>query len=182
MAKNIDDKKIRAYNEIMKGSRTSALEDIGPLVGSEIHLQLHGTEDKNRFLKTLMDVELDYPIDVVIKRATRDRTLAQNRTQWQWFRDAQRQGDQTADEYRGFCKLHFGVPILRRDSVEYREMYDSIVRSMTYDKKLKLMMTPLDFPVTSGMNVAQHSEYLDQVKLHFESMGFQLTEPYGWES
>ena len=42
-------------------------------------------------------------------------------------------------------------------------------------------MEPFDFPVTSAMNVAQHSEFLDKVKEHFEGLGYQLTDPVGWE-
>ena len=126
-------------------------------------------------------IELEYPIDVVIKRATKSRSLAQNRTQWQWFKDAASQGDQKAWEYRGYCKLHFGVPILRRDSLEYREKYDRIIRPMSYEQKLELMVEPFDFPVTSAMNVAQHGEFLDSVKQHFESVGFKLTDPQRWD-
>lgn len=153
----------------------------GLLKASEIHMVLHSDEDKNKLLKFLEQIELEYPIDVVIKKATKSRSLAQNRTQWQWFKDAASQGDQKAWEYRGYCKLHFGVPILRRDSLEYREKYDRIIRPMSYEQKLELMVEPFDFPVTSAMNVAQHGEFLDSVKQHFESVGFKLTDPQRWD-
>ena len=68
----------------------------GMLSASEIHMVLHDGEDKNNLLKMLQQVELQYPIDVVIKKASKARSLAQNRTQWQWFRDAEAQGDQKA--------------------------------------------------------------------------------------
>ena len=153
----------------------------GLLSASEIHMVLHDEEDKNSLLTTLQQIELQYPIDVVIKKASRSRSLSQNRTQWQWFRDAESQGDQKAWEYRAYCKLHFGVPILRRDSPEYRAKYDRIIRPMPYEQKLELMVEPFDFPVTSAMNIAQHGAFLDEVKQHFEGLGFQLTNPHAWD-
>ena len=175
-------RKHEAYKAIMKQSNTYPKgEGIEPLQMAEIHMVLHGESDKKNLLDMLQKVELEYPIDVVIKRANKNRSLAQNRTQWQWFRDAGQQGDMTASEQRAYCKLHFGIPILRRDSPEYREKYDQIIRPLEYENKLSLMMEPFDFPVTSAMNVAQHSEFLDKVKEHFEGLGFQLTDPIGWE-
>ena len=153
----------------------------GLLSASEIHMVLHDEGDKNSLLTTLQQIELQYPIDVVIKKASRSRSLSQNRTQWQWFRDAESQGDQKSWEYRAYCKLHFGVPILRRDSPEYRAKYDRIIRPMPYEQKLELMVEPFDFPVTSAMNIAQHGAFLDEVKQHFESLGFELTNPQTWD-
>ena len=44
----------------------------------------------------------------------RKRSLEQNATQYMWHDEAANQLlDNTADWYRGYCKLHFGVPILR---------------------------------------------------------------------
>ena len=182
MAKHAVRRKEEAYKAIMKQGNTYPKgEDKNPLEMAEIHMVLHGNDDKDRLLDMLRKVDLEYPIDVVIKRATKNRSLAQNRTQWQWFRDAGQQGDMTASEQRAYCKLHFGIPILRRDSPEYRDKYDQIIRPLEYEKKLSLMMEPFDFPVTSAMNVAQHSEFLDKVKEHFEGLGYQLTDPVGWE-
>jgi len=147
---------------------------------SEMRLTLHGKDDLQSVFDLINRFDHEYPLDVVIKKAGKNRSTAQNRTQWQWFRDAEAQGDQKAWEWRAYCKLHFGVPILRRDSVEYREKYDYILKPLEYEKKLALMVEPFDFPVTSGMTVVQHSEYLDRVKIHFESLGFVLTDPEGW--
>lgn len=151
------------------------------LVSDEVHLTLHGKDDLPKVIDLISKFEVEHPIEVIIKRASKSRTLAQNKTQWQWFRDAGAQGDQTATEYRAYCKLHFGVPILRRDSLDYRSKYDEIVKPMTYEQKLALMVEPFDFPVSSGMNVAQQSEFLDRIRDHFQELGFVLTDPSEWE-
>jgi len=155
--------------------------NVGPLLASEIHLVLRDSSDKNSLFNLLQEMELEYPIDVLIKRATKDRTSAQNNTQHQWYRDAEAQGDMKAWEYKAYCKLHFGVPILRRDSLAYRQKYDLIIKGLPYEHKLQLMSEPHPYPVTSAMNVAQKSAYLDEVRNHFEGLGMQLTDPLQWE-
>tara|TARA_R110000787_G_scaffold35625_1_gene91341 strand:+ start:4822 stop:5292 length:471 start_codon:yes stop_codon:yes gene_type:complete len=145
----------------------------------DVHLVLRSGPDLQGLFKMLNEFEFDFPLDVQIKKARNDRTLLQNRTQWQHYRDAARQGDQTAEEYKCYCKLRFGVPILRRDSEAYREKYDRIIKPLGYEKKLELMATPFDFPVTSAMSVRQHSEFLEKTANHFIGLGFTLTDTQG---
>lgn len=116
-------------------------------------------------------------VEIDIKPAKNTRTHKQNRMQFQWYLDAEKQGDQTAQEYRAYAKLHHGVPILRSEDEGFRAIYDQLIRPLEYEDKLKLMMEPIDFPVTSRMTVKQKGKYLDEVRKDFESQGFVLTEP-----
>lgn len=118
-----------------------------------------------------------FPINVSIKKGTEKRSNQQNRLAFQWMNDAEAQGDQTATEYRAFCKLHFGVPILRAEDEYFRERYDSVFKSLPYETKLGLMTEPFDFAVTRLMNTKQQAKYLNAIYVHFNSQGFQLTEP-----
>ena len=79
-------------------------------------------------------------------------------------------------EYKAHCKLHFGIPILRRDSEKFKEVYDRDVKPYTYEQKLSFMVEPWNFEVTKLMNIKQHSEFLDMVERHLREQGFQLTE------
>ena len=146
----------------------------------DVHLVMRSGNDLDGLFQMLSQFEFDFPLDIQIKKARKDRTLLQNRTQWQYYRDAARQGDQTAEEYKCYCKLRFGVPLLRRDSEDYREKYDRIIKPLDYEKKIELMGSPFDFPVTSAMSVRQHSEYLDKTADHFRGLGFTLTDTQGW--
>lgn len=177
------DAKRKAYEKIMRAG--AKIDERGKLQieAAEIHMTLHGTQDKNELFTFLHEIELSYPIDVLIRRTTSSRSLAQNRTAWQWYRDAERQGDQTADEYRAICKLHCGIPILRRDSVSYREEYNRVLLPLPYESKLALMSDKFDFGVTRRMNVAQHSEFLDRVRDELEgNHGIKLSDPIGWDA
>jgi hypothetical protein len=118
---------------------------------------------------------------VSIAEYRNDRSVEQNKLQRLWLKEAQEQGDQTAEEYRGYCKLHFGVPIMRRDSEEFCEVYDRLIRPRPYEEKLELMMIPMDLPVTRIMDTKQKAEYLSMMCKHFAGeCGFRLTDPGGY--
>jgi hypothetical protein len=110
-------------------------------------------------------------------RHEKQRTSRQNRLQRLWLDEAAKQGDQTAEEYRAYCKLHFGVPIMRQQSEVFREKYDRIIKPLDYEQKLELMMVPFDFPVTRLMDTANEGKYLDKVYQFFTGIGFVLTDP-----
>lgn len=113
----------------------------------------------------------------VIEEAPDKRSISQNALQWRWCADAARQGDQSAEDYQAFCKLHFGMAIMCRDDERYAEACRAVLGELTYEQKLALMRHPFDWPVTRAMTKKQKTEYLDRVHQHFTGLGFQLTDP-----
>lgn len=111
--------------------------------------------------------------------AGKHRTTHQNRLQRLWCQEvAEQTGEYTAEEVRGYNKLRFGVPILRRDDDAFRAAYDANVRPLPYETKMALMMEPLSWPVTSLMTVKQKTEFLDTVHRHWTTeRGVELTNP-----
>lgn len=106
------------------------------------------------------------------------RSVEQNRLQRLWVKEAEDQlHDMRAEDYRGYCKLHFGVPILRNEDEEFRQIYDEVIRPLPYEAKLKCMMVPIDLPVTSQMNTGQNHRYLNDMYDYLTSLGVVLTEP-----
>jgi len=83
---------------------------------------------------------------------------------------------------RAECKLTLGVPIMRRDDVDYRAKYDMVIRPLDYDTKLSLMIPSLEFPVTSCMGIRQCREYIDTVIKVYTNKGVDfsaiLNNPY----
>lgn len=122
----------------------------------------------------LLHAQKKFPFRVTVSRG---RSLEQNRLQRLWLREAQDQGDQTAEEYRGYCKLYLGVPILRAENEDFKKVYDRVVRPLDYETKLAIMMIPLDLPVTRLMTTKQKTCYLNAMYQHFTGIGFHLTEP-----
>lgn len=117
------------------------------------------------------------PITVNILKGVK-RTSEQNRLQRLWCNEtAEQLQDQTAEEYRAYCKLHFGVPILRNENPDFCEKYDRIIRPLSYPEKLELMAVPFDFPVTRRMTTKQKKQYLEDMQVFFTGLGVKLTEP-----
>lgn len=113
-------------------------------------------------------------------KSNRHRTMEQNRLQHLWHMEASTQlKDESAEDKRAYCKLHFGVPILRAESDDFRAQYDQIIRPLAYEQKLGLMKAPIDFPVSRLMTVEQTTRYLDAVWNHYTSLGVRLTQPEG---
>lgn len=121
--------------------------------------------------------EQPLPFTVTVERGKR-RSVEQNRLQRLWMNEASQQlGDQTPEEVRGYCKLTIGVPILRAENEAFRVKYDAVVKPLTYEQKIAIMMEPLDLPVTRLMTVKQKTQYLDGVLRHFAERGIVLTVP-----
>ena len=141
-----------------------------------VRMTIQNQEGLDNMLNMLGQIELEFPIDVQIEKHKKKRTTTQNNTANKWYRDCEAQGDMKAWEYKAHCKLHFGIPILRRDSEKFKEVYDRDVKPYTYEQKLSFMVEPWSFEVTKLMNIKQHSEFLDMVERHLREQGFQLTE------
>lgn len=125
-----------------------------------------------RFLKSQ---KRPFTVDIV---KGKHRTVEQNRLQRLWMNEiAEQLGDMTAEEARGYCKLTMGVPILRADNEGFRDRYDAILKPLSYEQKLAIMMEPLDLPVTRLMTTAQKTAYLDRIVQHFGEQGVRLTMP-----
>ena len=121
---------------------------------------------------------LDEDAQWLVEIKKHNRSEMQNRTVFMWYREiAKDKGDETATEVRPYCKLHYGVPILREDNDDFREDYDQIVRPLSYENKLKIMVEPLDLPVTRIMSVDQMQRYMEEVEKYGYSFGVELTIP-----
>ena len=104
------------------------------------------------------------------------RSLDQNSISHAWYEQLARELKEE-DElgWKCFCKLQFGVPLLRAEDAEFREFYDSSIRSnFTYEQKLQAMKY---LPVTSLMTKAQLSKYLEAMQAHFIKQGVMLEFP-----
>lgn len=106
------------------------------------------------------------------------RTTAQNRLQRKWMTEiAEQMPDEKAEYWRGYCKLRFGVPMLRAENEEFRAKYDAVVKPLAYEQKIAIMSEPLDMPVTRLMTTKQKTAYLDEIFRHFSEQGVILTIP-----
>ena len=131
-------------------------------------------DDRATAIKALSGRELPCTMNIT-KGAP--RSIEQNSLQRMWMNELEEQGDMTAEEYRGYCKLHFGIPILRAENDAFCESYDRLIRHLDYEVKIEYMKAPLDFPVTRLMTTKQKTQYLDNIYEFYLSHGLILTKP-----
>ncbi|MFP5419893.1 MAG: hypothetical protein ACLGID_00295 [Gammaproteobacteria bacterium] len=114
---------------------------------------------------------------VVSMRPGKDRTLDQNAL---WFAMYQRISEMTpiglVEDARRYCKLHFGVVIMRNADADFRDGWNRLFLHLNYETKLELMgacamFGPDGFPVTRLFNRAQGIAYTDQIVAEFSAKG-----------
>ena len=105
------------------------------------------------------------------------RADAQNRLAQRWFTDVSLQiGDQTHEDVRAMCKLHFGVPILRAENEAFCASYDRTMKHLPYEDKLAAIKA-FDLPVTRLMTVKQMSAFMDAVQQHWTAQFSSVGSP-----
>lgn len=136
------------------------------------HRIINSQDDLDDFIRLASNLAKPFTVEWQLGR---DRSHEQNRLQFLWAREAAEQrGDMTADEVRCEWKLIHGVPILREESAEFREIYDAAIKPLPYAQKLIAMRF---IPVTSEMKVPQMVRYLDTIERECAEQGIRLTSP-----
>jgi hypothetical protein len=131
--------------------------------------------DRKMLLRFIEGKKLPFTVSVA---EGKQRSVAQNKLQRLWMNEISAQlGDRTPEEARGYCKLTIGVPLLRDENEVFRERYDAVVKPLTYEQKIAIMMEPLDMPVTRIMTTRQKTAYLDGIYRYFTEQGVVLTNP-----
>lgn len=114
-------------------------------------------------------------LEVSVKEG-KGRSVEQNAVLHGWFGQVAR--ELREDDERGvkrYCKLHFGVPILRAEDEEFREAYDRVVRPLAYEQKLVVMDI---LPVTSRMTTLQLDRCMTDIQDHYRvERGVTLVYP-----
>ena len=111
----------------------------------------------------------------VIVRTGKARSLDQNAISHAWYEQLEREcREDDRLGWKGYCKLHHGVPILRAEDAEFRAFYDGGLKGLTYEQKRDAMKF---IPVTSLMTKPQLSKYLEAVQADFRERGVWLEFP-----
>lgn len=111
----------------------------------------------------------------VSAKVGKDRSIPQNSISHAWYAQVERElREDDALGVKCFCKLNFGVPILRAEDEEFRAFYDRSIKGLTYEQKIEAMKY---LPVTSLMSKTQKSTYLETMQKHYSKRGVRLEFP-----
>lgn len=113
---------------------------------------------------------------VVSLRPGKDRTLDQNALWWSMYQRIAQMLDWDVEEARRYCKLHFGVPIMRKADEDFLYGWNHMFLHLDYETKLELMgpcalFGPDGFPVTRLFNRQQGVLYTDRIVAEFSQRG-----------
>lgn len=133
---------------------------------------INSDESAQRFIGVIREQYMTHRFLRVSVKTGKARSLPQNSLTHAWYEQIARElrEDDTLG-WKSYCKLHHGVPILRAEDDEFREIYDTTIKGMTYEQKLKVMRY---FPVTSLMSKEQLSKYAEAVRDDFQCRGVFL--------
>lgn len=113
------------------------------------------------------------------KEALKRRTAAQNKLYFHIYTRIAKTlfgGDER--HARRECKLLIGCRILRRDSAQFAEVYDVVIRGLDYEKKLRSMDL---ISVSSIMNIKQGTEYIKKIIEKYTESGVYFADIEGIE-
>jgi hypothetical protein len=111
----------------------------------------------------------------ISSKAGKDRSLDQNAISHAWYEQLGRElRENDSLGWKAYCKLHFGVPILRQEDAEFKIFYDASLLKLSYEQKIDAMKF---VPVTSIMLKPQLSKYLELMQEYFSKLGVFLEFP-----
>lgn len=136
---------------------------------------VNSDESLQRFLGDVRQQYLEHRHLRISIKTGKARTLPQNDITHVWYGQIARElpEDNTLG-WRCYCKLHHGVPILRAEDSDFKDMYDAVIKNRTYEEKLHVMKY---LPVTSLMSRKQLSVYAEAVQADFYDKGVLLEFP-----
>lgn len=106
----------------------------------------------------------------------RDRSAEQNKLAFKWYAEIAEQTGEDREEVRARCKLKFGLPILMESSEAFRDLCRRRIKPLSYAERIEVIRD-FDIPITRLLNVAQMSDYLDQMHRYHLQYGIELTIP-----
>jgi hypothetical protein len=100
------------------------------------------------------------------------RSIDQNGVSHVWYAQIARELREDDEVgWKGYCKLHHAVPIMRAEDPEFRQFYDLAIKGLSYEQKLSAMKF---MPVTSLMTKLQLNAYLEAMQNDFLERGVKL--------
>lgn len=150
-----------------------------------IKLSVNGVAKLSEAIAKITAMFREHKFLVVSIRPGKDRTLDQNAL---WFAMYQRIAQMAeigdVEDARRYCKLHYGVPIMRKADEDFRHAWNVSFLMLTYETKLELMgpcalFGPDGFPVTRLFDRAQGVAYTDKIVADWSQRGVVFDDLLG---
>ncbi len=100
-----------------------------------------------------------------------DRSVVQNRLSHVWYQQVGRETGDSPAEVQAFCKLTFGVPVLRMESEDFARSAEYLIDPLPYEQQLEAMQW---LPVTRLLTVQGMTTYLTNMQHYYGRHGIAL--------
>lgn len=129
-------------------------------------------------IELIAGLPADGSMEVEVREYKADRSLAQNKLAFLWYREIGKQTHHTANEARNYCKWTFGLPILALCEEFNDDLWRDVFKRLNYEDRLSAMEL---MQVTRMFTVKQFTEYLESIERHYQSYEIMLPHPeYLW--
>lgn len=128
--------------------------------------------------KDFQSIVKEYPVCTVTieEGEPKKRSLDANALQHVWYQEIADYTGHSKTEIEGYCKVEFGLPILRHNVESESEKIPAFMIKQTfehpkikydiqdYERKIEIA---LKTPCTSMMSKRQHKNYMDELQKHY---------------
>ena len=105
------------------------------------------------------------------------RSLPQNSYIWKLYGQIATQAeDLTVVDVMRYCKLHYGIPLLRANNPEFQAFYDANLKGLSYEAKI-MLMDYMDVTSRKEFTKEMGSEFLDTIIREYSKQGYSLIHP-----
>jgi len=138
-------------------------------------LVMRNAFDKAQALEMVKKLPLHRPVELIIREASKKRTLTANAQQHVWYKKISEFTHCDIRTAGNSCKLDFGLPILLADAEAGRRI-NFVLKgfnffSMTREQQINVMDL---FAITSLFSTKQHNEYRDNIQMYYFEQGLSL--------
>jgi NAD(P)-dependent dehydrogenase (short-subunit alcohol dehydrogenase family) len=137
-----------------------------------MRLHINSKASLERASKTLAEAWEKHKFLRVSVACGLDRSATQNSLSHCWHAQIARETGDTPNDVHCFCKLEFGVPILRMESEDFARSAEYLIDPLPYEQQLEAMRW---LPVTRLLSVQGMRLYLTNMQHYYGRNGIALT-------
>jgi len=130
--------------------------------------------EKLVFIEKMKSAVIEKPILIETSLYKKDRSLAQNRLSFLWYKAIAEHNNTTTASEQNTCKLEYGCPILVETDTEFANVFNKAIRPLNYEDRVSAMKY---MPATRLLSVKQMAHYLQQIETDWAHMGLSLPVP-----
>lgn len=135
--------------------------------------------EANNSIRHINSLDVSKKWEVIIKPYVKDRSIAQNKLAFKWYKERGEQNGNGAHYERLFCKFMYGCPRMIEQEAEsdesvFTDFYEKLIERYDFEECVNAMEV---VEVTSMFKVKTFVNYLNIVEGESINNGIHLTHP-----